>query len=260
MAQDGDACPVRRQGAAQELVGADGTPQAARVVPQLADLGRRFVHERKVPFGGSHRHRGEQRIVETAAVGKRGNIQPVPLHEHVQAGGIAASHFETIDARQSELDGVHRGYGCRPRVRTGEVDDRLGRAQPVAADRPAGVLEPDDTPVERLQIRSAQAAGARVCPALEAGDSVVDRRQTGAQRVDRGRLLDQRLHAGHASQRPVHLFQHGSRLGQVADEIVALGRRHEAGRGPHPLGQPGRLGSRPRGRPGEDGDDAAHSG
>src|SRR5205807_7030649 len=143
-------------------------------------------------------------------------------------------------------------------ARANQIHDRLRRAQTVAADRPTGVLEPDDTLVERLQLRAAEVAPAGVGPALQCGDGIVERPKTGADGIDGRRVLDQRLHTRDAPQGAVDLFEDGGRVTHASDELARLRRGYEADGRSHPLGQPGGLGRGPGGRSREDGDDAAH--
>jgi len=76
----------------------------------------------------------------------------------VHARRVTTADLQAVERRQGDLDGMHPGDGCGPRVGAGQVDDGLGRAQTVTSDRPARVLDPDDGSVERLERRSHEAA------------------------------------------------------------------------------------------------------
>src|SRR5205807_9383237 len=139
----------------------------------------------------------------------------------------------------------------RPGIVTGQVDDGLGRAQAVAADRPAGVLDPDDRLVERLELRSDKPACPCVDPALEGGDGVVDGRDSGAYDIDDFGMPGQRLDTRHAAQGAVDLFEDGGGVDQPGRDVARVRRGYDSARRPDSLSEPGRLGSWPRGGPRE---------
>ena len=170
MGEDRDASGLGRQRKTQEVVVVDGRAQRSRVVPELADLGRRLVHERKVTLGGTDGHRREQRIAHATVRRKRCDVEAMSLHEDVQPGRVAASHLEAIDARQRELHDMHGGDSGSTCTRTGEVGDRHRSPQTVAADRPAAVLQPDERLVESLEVGADQRAVPRVDPRLQVCD------------------------------------------------------------------------------------------
>ncbi len=140
---------------AEQLVAADGVPQRAAVLAQLADLRRDLVDEAQVALG-----RGRDRAVAEAGVvgaglelrgdARRLEVEVVARHEHVQAGRVAAADLQAVQRRQRDLDREVALERRRGGVRAREVVDRRGGGQAVADDGPACVLGGEQAGVEAL--------------------------------------------------------------------------------------------------------------
>jgi hypothetical protein len=86
----------------QQTVVPDRRPQRSRVVAQLADLGRRLVHERQdAAVGDPHRAGGVQGVLAAGREARRQlrlvELEPVVPDEEVEPGRIPSPHLQPVD-------------------------------------------------------------------------------------------------------------------------------------------------------------------
>ena len=217
----------------QQRVGPDRGAQRGGVVAQLADLGRRLVHERDAPVGGAHHPGPKQRIA--AALGQQPGdrrvieVERVVAHEEVETGRVAPAYLEPVDGTERDLyrpQPVDRGTR---RPITGEVGHRAGGADPVVPDGPAEVLQPDHLGVEPLELSRDEIGVAAVKHLVDSGHQHVEIGNSLRELDGRRRLAEQRPDPGGATQSNVHSFDvdHGlaDRGSERRGEIVGLERR-----------------------------------
>ena len=123
VAEHGDLGPRAAQGEAQEGVVGDAGAQRPGVVAELADLGRRLVHEGQAAARRSGRapiwNSGSPARSATEAGDRRVvHVEAVVPDEDVQPGRVAAAHLHAVDRRQRLLDrevaGQRAGPASRP--------------------------------------------------------------------------------------------------------------------------------------------------
>ena len=137
--------PIPRQGQAQQVVGQQVGPHRGGVVAELADLGRRLVHEAEVPLGGAHRLRSEEVVAGPAGdeAGHRGvgQIEAVVADEHGEPGAVAAAHLEAVEGGERLLDGRADLDGRPGRFGSHQLPHARGGGEPVPHHRPQRVLQ-----------------------------------------------------------------------------------------------------------------------
>ena len=188
---DADARPTRvaehrraRRGAAtrqpQQLVAGD----APRATPACCRRARRSRRPPCTRTTARRRRRAPNRTGRSGPAHARrarlhrrvGRVEPVSTHEHVDAGRVAAAHFEPIERRERLLDREVGGQRALAGVAPGELGRPRGRC---AADR----CEP---PTARRAGRSSRRRDARVRPAGRSSTSSSRRRRRRRRRADRG--------------------------------------------------------------------------
>ena len=227
---------------------------ARGVVAELADLGRGLVHEREVAVGDAHRARREQRIGRTSRDQARdvgvGEVEIVPGHEHVQAGGVTAAHLEPVERGERDLDRVVTAPSApraeRARGRRGPRWRGPSRAGPTGAPTP----RPCTRPAPRCAPRCRRRPRSRRRPRCRGRASIADEPlgELGGPVLERGRgnrIGDQRARTQRAPQGPGDRLHRGR--GRAQHARVAVGIAHRPGRASDrvELGQEGRqLGRR----------------
>ena len=92
----------------QQRIAGDRRAHHPRVVAELADLGGCLVHEAEHGSGDADRSGREQRIAVSRADERRDRrvveVETVVPHVEVDAGGVTASHLESVERRQRLLD------------------------------------------------------------------------------------------------------------------------------------------------------------
>ena len=154
-------------------VAADGRPQGPDVVAELADLGRRLVHEAQA--AGRRAHRARRRTADRRPAPPAGRrppgrqIQAMTGHQHVDSGRVPAPDLQAIERGQGHLDRPPPVQ--RPgRFRLGhEVGDAAGQAQPISLDGPPGVFERHQGDVDALQVGRQKVQRAAVELGFQAG-------------------------------------------------------------------------------------------
>ena len=161
---DADACPPRvrqdddlraiaRERLPEQLVADDGRAQHRDVVAELADLGRRLVHEADHVVIEPHRSRSMQRVgpLRAAFPNRRiVEIERVMANDHFDAGGVTPAHLEAVHRRERDLDG-EVPVECRRRGRVaGQRTHGVGGPEPIAAQGPEAVLQLAQRRVECL--------------------------------------------------------------------------------------------------------------
>ena len=183
VAEHGELGPGAAQGQAQQGVGGDGLAHHPGVVAELADLGRRLVHDRQGPAGEAGGAGLEQRVA--AALGERGDdggivdVEVVVPHEDVDAGRVAAADLHAVDRRQRLLDRQVPAERGRRRRR-----GRPGRRRPAPCAAGRG-----GWPTARRAARSTRRwpAPARRGRATARGEGGVDVGGVGVELVEPGR-------------------------------------------------------------------------
>jgi hypothetical protein len=203
---------------AQQRVGRDRRAQRPGVVTELTDLGRRLVDERQHPVGHAHRAGLVGRVL--GAVGDRlldrriCEIEPVPVHEHVDAGGVAAAHLEPVERRQRLLDGEVGRRCAEPRAAARECGDLARGAQAVVSDRPERVAERD-----RCRVAAFELVGRQLGTLQRSVDRVgdgVELVETAGDRGDQLELIAERDHAGEALEQRVGALDRSGHRSDVA--------------------------------------------
>ena len=241
--EHGDLGPLTLQRLAQEGVLLDLGPQRAGVVAELADLGRRLVHDRQRRTDEARRPGLEQRIA--AAAGQCGGdvrigcLELVVPHEDVHAGRVAAAHLHAVDRRQRLLDGQVAGEGGRAGVAPGQVGDGVGRAQSVAAQLPQHVEQLDRGCAAALQLVGVGVDIRRREGGVDLGGVGVELVEAAGDRTDELPVVGQGEHPRRAAQQQVDAPQpdrhradvatHGQRGVEPAEHLI--GSRDRAGGG-----------------------------
>ena len=89
----------------------------------------------------------------SGAIAGEVEVEAVPPQHQVEAGRVAAAHFEPIECRQRDLHRRHhldRSVTC---IAAREVSDCERVAQPVAVHRPHRVLQADERRIRVLEPR-----------------------------------------------------------------------------------------------------------
>ncbi|GIU90187.1 MAG: hypothetical protein KatS3mg010_1286 [Acidimicrobiia bacterium] len=132
--------------------------------------------------------------------------------EHVQSGGVAASHLEPVERAERELDGVVRLEPAPARGHpAGEETDAASGAHTVPPDGPHRVLGRDDRRIELLDLGGV--GGRLVEAALQLGEGLRDRLGAVLQAGARDGVAQQRPGAGRAAQRFVDAGEPGGDVG-----------------------------------------------
>ena len=212
----------------EERVGQDLRTKLARVVAELADLGRGLVHEADRTVGHADRPGAEQRVGgpfgQNGLHGRRLKIERVVLHQDVQAGRVATAHLQSIDGRQRLL---HRGvtrYGGGTRVGTRQLTDRRRVAQSIVVDGPQRVLQTNDSGIDLLDV-VAGGLGLVVEPLLELEKLRLESTDEVLEASEQRTVVQQRLDAGHTAQQAIDL-PHAFR--GLHDTATECGRRRGA--------------------------------
>ena len=253
--QHGDLGALGLQGPVEQLVRGDGLPHGRGVVSQFTDLGRRLVDEAEVPVDHSDRPVDEQRI--GGPVGQQGGdglgfeVESVASDQHVQPGRVTAPNLQPIEVAQGLLDAEGGGQAGPGEVRPAERRHFGGGPEPIALDRPQGVLQIDQGTIDGLEVPDLIALGLEM--GLDRVDLVVD----GGQHVGHGRHEPGRCEHGRQArfspQQPIggrqplgdrgdgrclsgstggrHLAERGSNLGQELVDVrgAAIGSSSDDG-------------------------------
>ena len=236
MAEHGHLGSLTRRRQVQQRIVTDGRAQHRSVVAELPDLRGGLVDEAQVPLRRDpDGARGEQRILGPVGQERRdvliGEVEPVTVDQEHQAGGVATAHLEPVDRAERGLDRREGVDGRLGGGRPSEVRHRLRGAEPIALDRPHGVLEADECGVDRLQRRTR--SGVFVQGALALGEG---QRDLGAGRVEgrrQGPVRQQGGDAWRAAQQSVdrlHPVRHagnGSIEGRGRGGAQLIGRSFE---------------------------------
>ena len=225
----------------EQGISPDRVADRARVVAQLADLGRGLVDEcGGTGIGKAERAGSEEGIcrpfVDQARDRRIGEIECVAAHEDVDPRRVTTADLESVDRRERDLDRPERiERGTRRSGPTREVTDGTGAAEAVTADRPERVLHPDELGAEQLELRGGEAAPVVVELGVDLVDGALEishpRRELGGARG----LAEERAHPGRTSQGRIGLLHVAGRIGD---------RRHQVGRVQRPVEHGGQMAGR----------------
>ena len=195
----------------QQTVVPDRGAQRSRVVAQLADLGRRLVHERQdTAVGDSHRAGGVERVLTPGgeASGQFGlvELEPVVPDEEVEPGRVPPAHLQPVDRGQRQLHGVEAGQRAGTTVTTGQGGHARRGAQAVPPQRPQHVLGSYQRGVGLLDVGDLE----RACASDDLLDLRLPRRHRRVELVEPGfdgedqrGAVGQGQHAGDATEQRV---------------------------------------------------------
>ena len=145
VAEQSDASMRGLEGPAQQGITCEVGPKRSSVVTKLPNLGSCLIDERQRVGRRLNGVRLEQWVGAAISEqhGQRFGLNVVAPHVQMHASRIAATHFESIDRRESLLDNQVAGERRGRRCRAGQRRHFKNSPQTIVGDRPHRILQRD---------------------------------------------------------------------------------------------------------------------
>lgn len=241
----------------QQGIAAHGGAQCAHVVAEFTDLRRMLVDEIDGVCGRAHGAMLEQRVQRAARdqSSQMRRLRVDATHDHADAGGVPAAHFQAIERRQGCLDARVARDGVRRRRIAREIAHRRSGGQAIHAQRPKRVLHLDQRLVAQFDAVVGIGASGAVETLFQRDDAVVERFQPLLAAVGRRGICEQSADPRDAAQVAVESVQRVGRGEQSIPSDTAVQRCRRGGdRGVEHVGRRRNT----KALASQDSDDAAH--